>query len=479
MPLFVIGQANRQDYCFCLSYIIYSCNNGTGKKIAIYLFRIKAEKTITFAAGMYKLRATIKKDWRILIRDKVGLTLMFVMPIVLAIVITTVQNSTFELVNDKKVPLLFLNKDKGVAGKELEAALQNGGMFTLKEVLPGQGEGMLKQRLQDKEALLALVVPEQYTADVLAKSENVAGQALQMVAVAADSTQASQKNTVAPVTLFYHPVLQASFRQGIDGALNSVLQIVQSKYIVRQLYSAINDSAELPAGLEQQILSNQTPIQQFSVSKDGGHVIVNATQHNIPAWTVFAMFFIVISLGASIVREKNSGSFMRLKTMPTSLTLAMISKQIAYITITVLQALVIFSIGKWVFPYIGLPGLDFPKDMASLMLVIILCGWCAASFAIMIGVFAKTQEQSNGIGAVTIVLFAAIGGLLVPAFAMPQSMQGIMRISPLHWCLEAFYGLFLEGGKLKDIFVILVPTIVMIAVFQVTAYIGMKKQGLV
>lgn len=428
---------------------------------------------------MYKLRATIQKDWRILVRDKVGLTLMFVMPIVLAVVITTVQNSTFELVNDKKIPLLFLNKDTGVAGRELETTIINGGMFTLKKVSTEQGEDALKQRLQDKEALLALIVPQQYTTDVLAKSENVAGQALQSISINPDTSSDQQKKDIAPVTLFYHPVLQASFRQGIDGALNSVLQIVQSKYIVRQLYSAINDSAPLPADLEQQILTNQTPIQQYAVSKDGGHIIVNATQHNIPAWTVFAMFFIVISLGGSIVREKNSGSFMRLKTLPTSLTMAMISKQITYVFITVIQAIVIFSIGKWLFPLIGLPALDFPHDKISLLLVIILCGWCAASFAIMIGVFAKTQEQSNGIGAVTIVLFAAIGGLLVPAFAMPESMQGIMRISPLHWCLEAFYGLFLEGGKFKDIFIILIPTIIMIIIFQMVAFIGMKRQRLV
>src|SRR5690606_24913778 len=105
---------------------------------------------------MHKLWATIKKDWRILTRDKVGLTLMFVMPIVLAIVITTVQNSTFELVNDKKVPLLLLNKDQGAAGKELEATLEKGGMFTLKKLAQGQDEEALKQRLQDKDALLGL-----------------------------------------------------------------------------------------------------------------------------------------------------------------------------------------------------------------------------------------------------------------------------------------------------------------------------------
>lgn len=427
---------------------------------------------------MQKLWATILKDWRILIRDKIGLTLMFVMPIILAIVITTVQNSTFELVNDKKIPLLFLNKDTAAAGKELEATLIKGGMFTIKKVLRVQGENVLKQRLQNKEALLALVIPEQYTRDVLTKSENVAAQALQVISINTD-TSSIPSLSASSVVLFHHPILQASFIQGVDGALNSVLQIVQSKYIVRQLYSAINDSAPIPANLEQQILTNQTPIQHYAVSKDGGHIISNATQHNIPAWTVFAMFFIVISLGASIVKEKNSGSFMRLKTLPTSLTVAMLSKQIVYVVITVIQAIVIFSIGKWLFPIIGLPVLDFPQDKISLLFVIILCGWCAASFAIMIGVFSKTQEQSNGIGAVTIVLFAAVGGLLVPAFAMPQSMQSIMRISPLHWCLEAFYGLFLEGGNFKDIFKILVPIGIMITFFQIVAYIGMKKQRLV
>ncbi|MCH5716609.1 ABC transporter permease [Niabella hibiscisoli] len=198
---------------------------------------------------------------------------MFVMPIVLAIVITTVQNSTFELVNDKKVPLLLLNKDEGVAGKELETTLEKGGMFTIKKLSAGQDEELLKQRLQDKDALLGLVIPQQYSADVMAKSENVAGQALQSVAVSADGSSGSQLPASASVVLFYHPVLQASFRQGIDGALNSVLQIVQSKYIVRQLYSAINDSAAIPADLEQQILTNQTPIQQFSVSKDGGTLL--------------------------------------------------------------------------------------------------------------------------------------------------------------------------------------------------------------
>ena len=62
-------------------------------------------------------------------------------------------------------------------------------------------------------------------------------------------------------------------------------------------------------------------------------VILNATQHNVPAWTIFAMFFVVMSLGSSIVREKLSGSFIRLKTLPTNYFIALISKQITYLIV--------------------------------------------------------------------------------------------------------------------------------------------------
>ncbi len=62
---------------------------------------------------MYKLFATIRKDIQILIQDKVGLTFMFSMPIVLVVVMTAIQNSTFDLVNKNKLPLLISNQDTG------------------------------------------------------------------------------------------------------------------------------------------------------------------------------------------------------------------------------------------------------------------------------------------------------------------------------------------------------------------------------
>jgi ABC-2 type transport system permease protein len=116
--------------------------------------------------------------------------------------------------------------------------------------------------------------------------------------------------------------------------------------------------------------------------------------------------------------------------------------------------------------------------MGGLLLITLLCGWCAASFAICIGIFANTQEQANGLGAVSIVLLAAIGGLLVPSFVMPAGFRYIMILSPLHWCLEAYYGLFLEGGKLSDIIMNVIPLLAITLLFQLAAAYGLKRKNL-
>ena len=426
---------------------------------------------------MFKLWSTILKDIRILTRDKLGLVFMFVMPIVLAIVITAVQNSTFEMLNTNTVPMLMCNRDTGEAGRQMEAAIVKVGMFKLKQVEVGQTDKQISDRMHAKDAVIAIIIPEDFTQKLKQKSEETAKKALKNFGMQTDSVIVDT-SAVQPLTLLYHPVLQESFRHSINGALKSALQVVQNKEILKSLYLALNDKA-MPDSFENELMSNQVAINEVPVSRDGSRNIPNASQHNVPAWTVFAMFFIVISLGGSVVREKLNGSFIRLKTLPTNYIVALISKQLSYLFVTFIQALVVFSIGIWLFPVMGLPKLDLPADITGVVVVTLICGWCAVSYAIMIGVFAKTQEQANGIGAVSIVLMAAVGGLLVPSFAMPASFQIVMKMSPLHWCLEAYYGLFLEGGKFKDVLLNIIPLLGITLAIQLITIYGLKRKNLI
>jgi len=427
---------------------------------------------------MFKLWSTVIKDIRILTRDKVGIALMFGMPILLVIIVTSIQNNTFQLIKKNKTTLLICNRDTGNLSREFINVADKTEMFKIVQLPKDQDEKQLTARMHtNDEELLAVIIPADFSEKINAKAKLVAGKAMNAFGLDGDTVIANA-DKAGGITLYYQPVVQESFRQAVHGALFGALQLVESKQILRTLYFSVSENA-LPAKLENELLNNKSVVNEVPVSLDEARSLPNATQHNVPAWTIFAMFFVVVSLSGSIVREKLSGGFIRLKTLPTPYFISLLSKQIVYLAVTVLQAAVVFAIGVWLFPLIGLPALNLPADKAALFFVTLICGWCAVSYAACIGVFARTQEQANGFGAVSVVILAAIGGLMVPAFAMPDSFKTIMKLSPLHWCLEAYYGLFLEGGKMKDILANIVPLIAITIFFQAMTVLGLKAKKLI
>ena len=426
---------------------------------------------------MFKLWTTIIKDIRIMTRDKVGIVLMFGMPVLLVLIVTSIQNSTFQLMDKNKIPLLVCNLDTGKISGEFIQALDKINLFKIVSVAKDQTEKMITDRMHKKDELLAVLIPADFSEKIMNKAKAVTGKALNAFGLEGDTLH-STKDSLGRFTLYYQPVLQESYRQSVKGALLGALQLTESKQVLRNMFFAINESA-LPEKLEYELLNNKVSINEVPVSLDKSRKLPNASQHNVPAWTIFAMFFVVTSLGGSIVREKLNGSFIRLKTLPTNYFLSLLSKQFTYLIVTMLQAALIFEIGVWVFPLIGLPELNLPADIFGLLLVTVVCGWCAVSYALCIGIFAKTQEQANGFGAVSIVILAAVGGLMVPGFAMPDSFRTVMKLSPLHWCLEAYYGLFLEGGKLKDILTNITPLLIITLFLQALAFSGLKLKKLI
>lgn len=427
---------------------------------------------------MFKLWASIKKDIRILSRDRVGISLMFVMPIILVVVVTSIQNSTFQLVNKNKLPIVICNTDTGKAARQFIESVNTIGMFTVTQTGKDKA-ATIANDMQNKDAMLGVVIPSNFSADVQKRAKNASDKAMAAFSGQADSVKVPQSAVSSEaLTLYYNPVLQESLRFSIQGAIQSALQLVQTRQTLRTLYYDSNEK-ELPKSLENEMLNSNTKITMLPVSKDGTRTTPNASQHNVPAWTIFAMFFVIMSLGGSVVREKVSGSFIRLKTLPTNYLVGLLSKQITYLVVTLIQAVTIFSIGIWLFPIIGLPPLNLPSDLFALFLVTLVCGWCAVSYSICVGVFADTQEQSNGFGAISIVILACIGGLMVPSFAMQGLAKTLTNLSPMHWCLEAYYRLFLENGSLKDILNQIGSLFVITVVIQIVTYLGLKRKNLI
>ena len=73
-----------------------------------------------------KLLASIKKEWLLLIRDKGGLGILFLMPMVLVVVMAVVQDAPFRDYQEQQIPVLFVNEDSGEISQQIMKAIEGG-----------------------------------------------------------------------------------------------------------------------------------------------------------------------------------------------------------------------------------------------------------------------------------------------------------------------------------------------------------------
>ncbi|KAA6304532.1 hypothetical protein EZS27_043821, partial [termite gut metagenome] len=87
---------------------------------------------------MTPLKSLIYKDGLLLIRDKAGLCMMFLMPMLLVMIMAYLQDSTFNLVQETRIPLLLLNNDKDSLGIAIERQMETSGIFAISRDIDGQ-----------------------------------------------------------------------------------------------------------------------------------------------------------------------------------------------------------------------------------------------------------------------------------------------------------------------------------------------------
>lgn len=425
---------------------------------------------------MKKLKASILKELLLLFSDKIGLFFMFFMPIFLVFIITIIQNSAYEIINENKISLHVSNQDEGVLGDSLIALLTESKMFKLSIDDEVEKEN-LTSNLLDNKYLTSIYIPKGFSKTIITKAQKTTDYMLFQMGINESTSKFDiQKNEII---FIYDPVLQENYVKSIESILFQFISLIENSSFISEIFTQVgidNEDTQLKSNIFEEQIQIKT---QHAILSNSKAQKPNATQHNIPAWTIFAMFFMVVSLASNIVKEKNNGSFVRLKTMPTSIITTLSSKMAVYILASFLQVLIIFLIGIYIFPLINLPELIISANFFTFFLVVLLTSLAAVSWALFIGTFAKTQEQAAGVGSISIIIFAAIGGVWVPTFVMPPFMKLLSNLSPMNWCLEAFYTLLLKNGDFKELLITFVYILIFVFLLQTISLIKLRKDKLI
>ena len=205
--------------------------------------------------------------------------------------------------------------------------------------------------------------------------------------------------------------------------------------------------------------------------------IPNPIQHNIPAWTLFGMFFIVVPLGGSLLRERQSGMLVRLLTLPMSCLTILTAKIVTYIFVCMAQFGLVLAVGKFLLPLLGAPEFEMGSSPTALIIIALSAAVAACGYGILLGTMARTYEQASTFGAVSVVIAAVLGGIMVPVFAMPSIMQKISLFFPLSWGINAFLDVFVRGGNLQTVLPDVTLLVLFFLVTTLIAWFNLSRKG--
>jgi len=349
--------------------------------------------------------ALIRKELLLLMRDWHALALLFVMPAGFILVMSLALQGRFAADQGVSLSYYLVDQDRSPASEGLVQRLASS--KELKRLDSDAPVDIQRYAVHEDKVQFLVVIPRGFGA-------------------ALDGTPSAVQLQSGPGV---EPAVAELFAARLQGLLAEL-------YLSKRL-GALGVDMPDPAGA-QQLLHVE------SLYPAGARP--SSVQQNVPAWLLFAMFFIAIPLSTTWVQERSQGTYARLRTMGVSPAQLLAGKLLPYIGITLVQAALMLMVGVWIVPLLGGGQLTLGHSPAALLLMTLCAGFAAVSYALLIANLVSTAEQATIFTGVANLLMAAIGGIMVPRFVMPSAMQAISLHSPMAWGLEGFLDVFLRQG---------------------------------
>jgi len=397
-----------------------------------------------------KLLAAVWKELLLLLRDRGGVAILFVMPTAMVLIATLVQEDALRAVKGGSTNVLVAVEEGDSFGAAVANGLAGSGAFTVVRELRGRPVTVetIREELRVGTYTIGIAVPAGVTERIAAGADRLL--ARMMPSGIASGTSAAAE-PLGEIAAYFDPAVRAPFRRAVVSALARLSQGVEVRVMMGKIEGLMGGGTGKPSAGSSWEAEPHVTVREVFTGQGGADAMPSSVQQNVPAWTLFAMFMISIPLSGGIIRERDGGTLVRLRTLPVSPATILAAKVIVYAAVCLLQFLFLLVIGAQILPRLGTETLDVGTQYAGIAAAALAAAFAATGFGIMMGALNRTTEQASIFCATSVVIAAALGGVMVPSFMMPARMQQLGHFSPMQWGLNAFIDLFLRGGTFATV----------------------------
>ena len=403
---------------------------------------------------MFKFFCAFRKEWLILTRDVAGLIVLFLMPMVMVIILALVQEFGWNAISkEPKINVLFVDEDHDSLGNQIHDGLISSRIFNLVSKIDSVKISKEKARelVSKGDYQIGVIIPANATKTLNRKVQVLVTQFISgiMMPVNNPFLDLSVQDSVQ-VTIYFDPAVKGTFKNAFTSTMKQYSLKIESGMIFKTFNKELKRMFPQYQGKDHEY-KETVVFSEIFPSGNQAEIIPTTTQHNIPSWAIFAMFFIVIPLTSSIIKEREEGSLFRLYTLPVSYLTIFMSKVGVYLIVCFIQFFLMVFAGIFILPLFGMPALDTGGHFTALIIMTITTSLAALGYGILVGTIARTHQQAAAFGSVSVVILAALGGLWVPIYFFTDGMKRIAGFSPLNWAHKGFLDIFLRGSHVQDI----------------------------
>jgi ABC-2 type transport system permease protein/ribosome-dependent ATPase len=365
--------------------------------------------------NLRRVASVASKEWREIVRDTLLLTLAFVLPVSLMILIG------FGMVMDvKNIPFAIVDRDRSVMSRELAYRFISSNYFNFKGYLHDEREA--GRELTAGTLRAVVVVPEQFERDLHAGRPTA-------IQTLLDGTFPHS----ATIVKAYVNALSNS--TGIDAMANhlSAERGITHEDAVQRLQ---------PFRVEVRYLYNESLKSDWSTP---------------PVMIMFILFMLpAFMTSIRVVREKERGSIYNIYAASVSRAEYLVGKLTPYVVIFVCNGLILWAVGITLFgaPFRG----SLPLFLVGTTLFVIASTCIGAVVALLV----QTQMAAMVISMfVTLIPASEYSGWTVPVSSMRADGQAIAHLAGAMHYTRITEGTFLKGVGLR----VLWPDLLILTVY--------------
>jgi len=377
---------------------------------------------------MNRLWSIAVRDTRIMVRDRAALLVMLAMPLALIFILGSALSGIGEG-DSLDAEVAIVNDDAGESGdlfvEGLTSAEEVDAVFN---VSVRDDAAAVRSEVEHGDLAAALLLPADLTEKISAGEP-----------VVLEVLQDPGSDISAGV---WAGVVRASVTQ-------ASAQIVAGHAIADAFAGAMLGTPGSPAGAAQaEPVAGMPELELDSITVKQVEVELEK-QVSMVSYYAAAMSGMFLLFGGmfgafSFVRERREQTLARMMATPANTAQIVGGKALGVLAIGALQFLVLFAGTALLFR------VDWGSDPLAVMLVGFAEVIAAAGLAMTLAALGKTERAIGGIAPAFIMLFAALGGAMIPAEQLPGFLRPLQIFSPVYWTIDSFLEL-MKGGALIDV----------------------------